>query len=296
MSYNPNVTLFADSDCDISPQIAEKYGYKIISMPYTLNGEEVFPYESFKEFDDHAFYEILRKGTIPKTSALSPRKYVEYFEPELKKGNDIFYAHFSEKLSSTFNAMNIAIEELKEKYPERKIYLLDTRAITALALVILIEISKLFYEEKKSIEEIIEIAENDLLKHYAFYAFADGLEFFKHSGRLSGPVATMGTILNMKPIISISDDGKMDAISKAIGRFGALDKIMNYIVKLGDDISSHPIFICHSDCPNLVKRMEDLLKDKFGKELNITVVPINPTAGVHAGPSCLGVVFHSKSR
>ena len=84
-------TLFTDTDTDITPEIAAKYGYKLISMPYTIEGKETYPYVDFDKFDYHAFYDRLRKGTIPTTSALSPVNYIDYFEPEFKKGLDILY-------------------------------------------------------------------------------------------------------------------------------------------------------------------------------------------------------------
>lgn len=290
-----NLTLFADTDCDIRPEVAEEYGYRLISMPYTIDGKEVFPYETEKTFNPHAFYDRLRNGDIPKTAGLSPEKYISYFEPELQKGNDILYVHFSSKLSGTFNAMNIAIEILKEKYPERTIHTFDTKAITGLALVILKEIGKL-YQEGKSLEEILDVAENDLVKHYALFAFVDNLKFFKASGRLTGLSATMGTILSVKPIISIDDEGRMDAIGKVLGRLPALKKIMDYMDKLGDDVKNHQILIVHSDAPELVVKIVELIHKKYGNDLDLTIEPVNPTAGIHAGPSCLGVIFHSRRR
>lgn len=290
-----NLSLFADTDCDITPEIARKYDYHLISMPYLLDGKEVFPYEEEERFDFHAFYERLRKGVIPKTSGLSPEKYIRYFEPELQKGNDILYIHFSSKLSGTFNAMRLAIEQLKEKYPERTIHTFDTKAITGLALVLLEEAGKL-YRQGESVEKILDVLENDLLHHYAFYAFADDLKFFKASGRLTGPAATMGTLLSVKPIISIDDEGKMDAIGKVMGRLAALKKILFYMEKLGDDVGHNKILIVHSDCPDLVEKITAMIQEKYGKDLDLSVVEVNPTAGVHAGPDCLGVAFHSKRR
>ncbi len=289
-----NLTLFADSDCDITPEIAEKYGYRLISMPYTMDGKEIFPYETEKTFDPHAFYERLRHGTIPKTAGLSPEKYISYFEPELQKGNDILYIHFSSKLSGTFNAMHLAIEMLKEKYPERTIHTFDTKAITSLALVILIEVGKL-YQQGKSLDELLT-ALDDLVHHYAFFAFADDLKFFKASGRLTGLSATLGTLISVKPIISIDEEGKMGAIGKVLGRFQALKKIMDYMVRLGDDVANHPIIIVHSDTPELVEKISKMIHEKFGENLDLSVAVVNPTAGIHAGPDCLGVAFHSKGR
>ncbi len=290
-----NFTLFADTDCDITPVLAEKLGFKLISMPYLLDDKEVFPYESFQEFDSHSFYEILRHGTIPKTFGLSPEKYISYFEPELQAGKDILYAHFSSALSGTFNSMKIAIDMLEEKYPERRIHILDTKAITGLAYIILLDISKL-YKEGKSPEEIIAYVNEESLKHYAFFGFADDLQFFKKSGRVSGLSATLGSILNIKPIISIDDDGKMGAIAKAQGRNGATNTLFKYMEKIGSDIQNHPIIIVHSDAPKLVNNLLTSIKKKYGENLDITILDINPTAGVHCGPNCLGISFHSKGR
>lgn len=100
--------LFTDTDTDITPEIAKEYGYKLISMPYTLKGEDVYPYVDFEEFDYKTYYNVLRGGELPKTFALSPQAYVEYFEPTLKVGKDILYVHFSSAMSGTFNAMNLA--------------------------------------------------------------------------------------------------------------------------------------------------------------------------------------------
>ena len=123
-------TLFTDTDTDITPEIAARYGYKLISMPYTIEGVEVRPYVDFKEFDYKEFYNKLRKGIIPTTSALPPVAYVEYFEPEFAAGRDILYVHFSAAMSATFNSLRLAMEELSEKYPERKLTLIDTKGIT----------------------------------------------------------------------------------------------------------------------------------------------------------------------
>ena len=112
------LVLFTDSDCDITPEVAQKYGYQLISMPYTVDGKEIYPYIDFEEFNSKEYYDELRKGILPTTSAISPVKYMEYFEPHFAAGNDILYVHFSKAMSGTFNALNLALVELKEKYPE----------------------------------------------------------------------------------------------------------------------------------------------------------------------------------
>ena len=146
-------TLFTDTDTDITPEIAKRYGYKLISMPYTIEGQEVYPYVDFDKFDYHAFYNRLRKGVIPTTSALSPVNYIDYFEPEFKKGLDVLYVHFSAAMSGTFNALRLALEELKEKYPERKLYEIDTKGITIESYIVTKAAVELFLAGKP-VEEI----------------------------------------------------------------------------------------------------------------------------------------------
>ena len=134
------ITLYTDTDTDISLSLANELGLKMISMPYVIDKKEFYPYEDFEEFDYKEFYDILRNGIVPSTCAISPVKYMEYFEKEFEQGNDVLYIHFSKAMSGTFNAMNIAYEELKAKYPERTLYTIDTKGITILSYAIVRDI------------------------------------------------------------------------------------------------------------------------------------------------------------
>ena len=288
------LVFFTDTDCDITPEIAEEYGFKLISMPYLINEKETKPYEDFKEFDSKAFYDSLRNGILPNTCAISPAKYIEYFEPHFKEGNDILYVHFSKAMSGTFNSMNIALEELQEKYPERKFYTIDTKAITALSYLIIKEIGKL-YKEGKTIEELLSWAEENVDK-YAIYFYADDLKFFKLSGRVSNFSATMGNILGIHPIIHISQEGVMTNVAKSKGRMGTLNKILNMVDELEEDITNYPIVIAHTDAPELANKLAEMVKAKYGNNVKIDFVIVNPTAGAHCGPDCVGIAFHAKHR
>lgn len=288
------LVFFTDTDCDITPEITKEYGFHLISMPYLINGVETNPYEDFDIFDSKAFYDSLRNGVLPKTCAISPSKYIEYFEPHFKEGNDILYVHFSASMSGTFNSMNIALEELKEKYPDRKLYTIDTKAITALSYLIIKEIGKL-YKEGKTIDELLSWA-NENVDKYAIYFYADDLKFFKLSGRVSGFSATMGNILGIHPIIHINQEGKMTNVSKAKGRIATLSKILTMVDEIQDDIANHTIVIAHTDAVELANKLAEMVKAKYGNNLNIEYVVVNPTAGAHCGPDCVGIAFHAKHR
>ena len=288
------LTLFTDTDCDITPVLAKEYGYKFIPMPYAVDGKLITPYVDWQEFDSKAFYDMLRAGTIPTTSAISEAVYIEHFEPEFAAGNDILYVHFSSGLSNTFENMDKAVATLKEKYPERKFFTVDTLGISALCLNIVMEVSDL-YKAGKTGEEIVEWAKVEVPK-FPMYFFADDLKFFRRSGRVSGLAATMGNFIGIRPIIYLDDKGKMVSIGKETGRAKTIDRLLAYVDELGEDVAAHRVVIGHSDCPDLVDIVIAKLRAKYGEDLRIVTTVVDPTIGSHCGPNGLGICFHAKHR
>ena len=216
--------LFTDTDCDVTPELAKEYGYSLISMPYAIDGKTVYPYEDFDTFDSKAFYDLLRAGAIPNTSAISRERYVAAFEPVFAAGDDILYVHFSRAMTATFDAMDQAVQELLQKYPERRFYDIDTKGITIISLNIVLEVGDMV-KAGKPVEEIMEWAKTEV-DHFAIYFFADDLKFFKHSGRVSGLAALMGTLIGVRPIIYMSAEGKMVSIGSEHGRPRAIARLL----------------------------------------------------------------------
>lgn len=287
------LVLFTDTDTDITPEVAAKYGYKLISMPYSVDGKLTYPYVDFEKFESKAFYDMLRSGVIPNTSAINEADYINYFEPVFAEGNDILYVHFSRAMSATFDGMDKAVKALQEKYPERIFYEIDTKGISIESLNIVLEVGDM-YLAGKTVDEILEWAKTEV-DHFAVYFFADDLRFFKHSGRVSGLAGTMGTLLGIRPIIYMNQEGKMVSIGKEKGRVKAINRLVEYVAELGDDIKSHRILIANSDSLDIANAVKDALTERFG-ELDITLVEVNPTAGSHCGPNAIGVCFHAKHR
>lgn len=288
------IKLYTDTDTDITLEEAKKLGIELISMPYTIDEKETYPYEDYEEFDSKAFYNILRKGVVPKTSAISPMKYINYFEKEFKEGNDILYVHFSRAMSGTFNAMDLAYEELQEKYPDRKLYTIDTKGITILSYIILKEISKM-YHEGKNINDILAWAEKEV-DHFATYFFSDNLNFFRKSGRVGNISAVMGNLIGIKPIIYMNPEGTMSNIGKERGRGNALRKLVAYFDELNVDMYDHEIIIGHTDNIDLAHTLGEMLLKKYGDKLNINYVVVNPTTGSHCGPDTVGIAFYAKHK
>lgn len=288
------ITLFTDTDTDFTPEKAKLYGYKLISMPYSIGDETFYPYEDGKEVNFHEFYDTLRGGVLPKTSALGTERYLEYFEPEFEAGNDILYVHFSRAMTATFENMDQAVKLLKEKYPERKFYEIDTKGITTLSYMIVREIGKLAVAGA-SAEELVAWAEKEVNK-FTIYFFADDLKFFKRSGRVSGLAAVMGTLVGIRPIIYMSDEGKMVSIGKEKGRKNAMERLVRCVTEFGDDVKKYGVVIGNTDAPDVAQRVGNLLKEQLGDDLDIEYVSVNPTAGSHCGPDGVGVIFHAVHR
>ena len=291
---NRNFVLFTDTDTDIVPSVAETYGYHLISMPYTVDGKDVFPYVDFDEFDAHAFYENLRKGKMPTTSALGSNAYEKYFEPILKEGKDILYVHFSRAMSGSFSAMDIALKGLKEKYPNNTVYTIDTKGITLCSYGIVRAVGDL-YLAGKSLEEILDSAKDEVDK-FPTYFFVNDLTFFRRSGRVKSISAFMGNMLGIRPILNMDSDGMMGPVGKARGLNSAIDRIISIMEELGEDIDKYRIIIGHSDALKTAELLEQRIIEKFGDHLNIEFVNVNPTAGSHCGPDGVGVCFHGKHR
>ena len=285
--------LYTDTDTDFTPELAAEYGYKLISMPYSIDAHTTYPYVDFDTFDGHAFYDTLRGGVLPTTSAISKEQYLRYFEEDFKEGDEILYVHFSRAMTNTFDAMDQAVAELKAKYPSARFEEIDTKGITTISYAIVREVGDLV-KAGKTLDQVLEWAKTEVDK-FAMYFFADDLKFFRRSGRVSGLAATMGTLIGVRPLIHMSQEGKMVSVGTAKGRNKAMAYLVEKVGELGDDISSHRICIGHTDAPEIARQIGFMIEEKYGQQ-DIVYVYVNPTAGSHCGPNGVGVCFHAKHR
>ena len=285
--------IYTDSDTDITPAIAAEYGYTLISMPYSVDAKTTYPYVDFEQFDAHAFYDMLRGGTLPTTSAISKEQYLNYFIKDFAQGNEILYVHFSRAMTNTFDAMDQAIAQLKKQYPAARFEEIDTKGITTISYNIVREVGELV-KVGKTLDEILEWAKTEVDK-FAMYFFADDLKFFRRSGRVSGLAATMGTLIGVRPLIHMSQAGKMESIGTVKGRPNAIKALVDKVAELGDEIEKHRICIGHTDALEIAYEVGRMIEERFGKQ-NIEYVDVNPTAGSHCGPNGVGVCFHAKHR
>ena len=285
--------IYTDTDTDFTPELAAEYGYKLISMPYSIDAKTTYPYVDFQTFDAHAFYDVLRGGVLPTTSAISKEQYLNYFVEDFEAGNEILYVHFSRAMTNTFDAMDQAIAQLKAQYPKARFEEIDTKGITTISYAIVREVGDLV-KAGKTLDQILEWAKTEVDK-FAMYFFADDLKFFRRSGRVSGVAATMGTLIGVRPLIHMSQEGKMVSVGTAKGRMNAMAYLVDKVGELGDELEKHRICIGHTDAPEIARNIASMIENKYGKQ-DIVFVDVNPTAGSHCGPNGVGVCFHAKHR
>lgn len=285
--------IYTDTDTDITPALAAEYGYKLISMPYSIDAHTTYPYVDFDSFDAHAFYDQLRNGVLPTTSAISQEQYIRYFEEDFAAGNEILYVHFSRAMTNTFDAMDQAVAQLKARYPAARFEEIDTKGISTISYAIVREVGDRV-KAGQSLDEILAWADGEV-DRFAMYFFADDLKFFRRSGRVSGLAATMGTLIGVRPLIHMSQEGKMVSIGTAKGRAKALEFLVDKVGELGDAIERHRICIGHTDSPEIAQTVGRMIEERYGKQ-DIVYVEVNPTAGSHCGPNGVGVCFHAKHR
>ncbi len=285
--------FFCDTNCELWWDKVEEFGVNVIKMPYTV-GDDTYEYDLGKETDHAAFFKRLKNKEKPATQALNPTDYIELFEPVLAAGEDIIYVHFSHKLSGTFDYMNTAINELKEKYPKRKITTVDTLNISMGAGFLVYEAMKM-WKAKKSDSEIKAWVEKNRQK-VGIYFVVDDLNFLKRGGRLSSTAAMFGTLLKVKPILKVDEEGKIVPTIKAKGMHDAIKKLVEIISEKGDKLENHFISIIHADVEKLALELKSKIRETISPSLEIWVQPVGPTIGAHCGPGTIGVVFHAKER
>ncbi len=285
--------FFCDSNCELWWDKVEELNIKFISMPYVLDNEVIY-YDLGKNSDSKAFFEKMRKGAAPKTTALNMNDYIEYIEPVFASGEDIIYITFSHQMSGTFNSLNMALEELKTKYPDRKATVVDTKHISIGAGYVVEEAAKL-HNAGKSDEEVKEFVESFREKIGCYFTISD-LVYLKRGGRLTAFKAMLGTIFDLKPIVS-TIDGKLDNIVKSKGRKRSLKDLCTYLEKdyvTGTEVDlSYPITILEADSMADAELVKENIKAKY-PDAEVRIQPVGPVIGSHCGPDTIGVIFVKK--
>ena len=285
MSYQ----IITDSCCDLTEKQLQQWN--VLSVPLTL----MYNGESHSNFSDEAavkaFYDVLRSGVTATTAAANPGDWASRMEPLLKEGMDILILAFSSGLSTTCQSAFIAAKELREVYPERTIHVVDTLC-AALGQGFLVWQACRRRDEGMDIDSLCQWVEEHK-KDICHWVTVDDLSHLKRGGRISATTALVGTMLNIKPIIHVDNDGHLINISKIRGRKAAMELLSTRLKETCTDFNT--AFIAHGDCPEDAAAMEAMLRQQHGVK-NITTGYVGPVIGAHTGPGVLANFFMGTHR
>ena len=282
--------IVTDSCCDFTREQYEKLN--LIWVPLTLRykGEEIDGYTEPAEL--HDFYDGIRAGEMPTTAAVNPESWANAMEIALKNGQDVLCMTFTSALSTTHQSAVIAASELREKYPERKILVVDTLC-AALGQGLLVYKACQKRDEGYTLEQLHGWVEENKL-HICHWVTVDDLNHLKRGGRISAATAFVGGMLGIKPIIHVDNEGRLVNIGKCRGRKAAMELLSDKLAKTGTDVET--IFIAHGDCPQDAAALEKLCREKCPAVKNVVTGYVGGVIGAHTGPGVLVVFFLGEGR
>ena len=283
--------IITDSCCDFTEQQYQELDVLCAPLSVVYNGE------SHSNFSDPAavkgFYDLLRTGVMATTSAANPEGWTAIMEPVLKNGQDVLVLAFSSGLSATYQSAVIAAQELQDAYPDRKIRVVDTLC-AALGQGLLVWYACKKRDEGKTLEELTAWVEENK-QHICHWVTVDDLSHLKRGGRISATTALVGTMLNIKPIIYVNEEGKLINTAKVRGSKAAMEYLAKKFGETSEGYDNEAVFIAHGDCPEDAAALEAIVKEKYGVKNAITGY-VGPVIGAHTGPGVLVLFFMGQHR
>ncbi len=283
--------IYTDSGCDLGPEKQKEYGVKVLSLTYRFNDDEreYLP----EDMPIHKFYQQMRDGRVAKTAAVNTETFRAAFEAELKEGRDVLYIGFSSGLSSTSESAQVAARELNEEYPDRKVIAIDTLCASA-GEGMLVWLASRKRAEGASLEENAELIRNRYMNMCHWFT-VDDLVYLKRGGRVSAAVALAGTVLGIKPVLHVDDEGHLISMSKTRGRKQSIKALAQKFTELAETPEGGTYFISHSDCLEDAKYLEELIANEHGHRAEL-ITDVGPVIGAHSGPGTLALFFFGKKR
>ena len=287
-----NYILMTDSDSDLPYALKVQYDIPVVYMPYTLDGKEYFD-DLGQTLDHKTFFDAMREGAHPTTSALNEAVYEEYFEPILAEGKDILFLAFSSQLSMTINAIRAARETLLEKYPERKFIVVDTLSISGPQTLLVLKAHEM-YRSGADIDTVAQWVEDNKLRAQAYFT-VDDLKYLQRGGRVSATAAALGTLLDLKPILTETREGKLAAAQKVRGRKKALGFMVDKAAECITDPTESIVLVLHADAKEDASKVAIMLHDRI-PNVTVRIENVGPVIGAHAGPGTVAVCFIGAER
>ena len=280
--------IVTDSCCDLPPELAKELELEVLPLSLEMGGVRYRNYLDGREIAPEDLYARLRAGENAVTAAVNVGEFTDRLEPLLQAGKDVLVLAFSSGLSTTYNSAVIAAEDLKERYPDRKVYVVDTLA-ASMGQGLLVWLAAKEKAAGKTIEEVRDFVEANKL-HLCHWFTVDDLNHLKRGGRVSAATALVGTMLSIKPVLHVDDEGHLISMSKARGRQASLKALVDKMEETAIDPANQTVFISHGDCLRDAEAVAAMVKERLGVK-DVIISYVGPVIGSHSGPGTMALFF-----
>lgn len=287
---NRPYTLFCDTTCDLPPERIAQMDCKLLPLTFEIDGKSY----TTEDISMEEFYSRMRADASTKTSQIAFGTYIDSFEKELEKGNDIFYLAFSSGLSGSYSTSLLARDTLLEKFPDRRITIVDSLAASSGEGLML-----LYAEQKKREGFSMDELEKWLLDNRGSFCHVftvDDLKYLFRGGRVSRAAAIAGTMLGIKPVLNVDDEGHLIPQAKVRGRKQSIKKLGEMIRERLGNYENKFVTMSHGDCIEDAKAAEAMMKEIFGQDTEVIIAYTGPVIGAHSGPGTLALFFRGDHR
>lgn len=289
---NRKFDIITDSGCDMPANYLQEHDVTCVKLGFTMNNVN-YEGDGGEKITEQEFYQKLQGGAMPTTYQVTGEMAKQYISRSLQAGRDVLVLAFSSGLSGTAGSFVVAARELEKEYPDRKIIVVDSLC-ASMGQGLLLDYMVKKADSGAGIEETAQYVE-ELKAHICHHFTVDNLFHLKRGGRVSGATALVGSILKIKPIMHVDDNGKLVAVGKVIGRKKSLHALVDRLFELADMNENDPIFISHGDCIDDVEYVISLIRERLEK-VEILVNYVGAVIGTHSGCGTLAIFHKGKQR
>ncbi|MEB1813857.1 DegV family protein [Adlercreutzia mucosicola] len=286
--------IVTDSSSNLTEEMIDRFDLSILPLTFMVDGEEYRSYLKGEKTDLSQFYAMMREGKVITTSLPNLQESRETIEALLKDGRDVLYLGFSSGLSGTYQAIELLLAELAGLYPDRTVCSVDTLAASGGEGLLVYYTAKM-RDEGATVEAVRDWVEDHKL-HLAHWFTVDDLMFLFRGGRVSRTAAWAGTVLNIKPVMHVDDEGHLIPLEKVRGRKKSLKALVDHMEQTADaPVADQTVFITHGDCLEDAEYVADLVRERFGVT-DIMINWVDPVIGAHSGPGTMALFFLASQR
>lgn len=285
--------IVTDSTADLTPELIRQLDVQVIPLCYMMGGRTYHNIPGGGEMTDREFYAKLRGGAMSTTTQINSEEFLRVFTPLLEAGQDVLYIAFSSGLSGTCQSAQLAREELQKRFPQRKMVVFDSLC-ASMGEGLLVYYAAKLRQEGKSLEEVLAWLQENVLRLCHWFT-VDDLNHLKRGGRVSTATALVGTMLGIKPVMHMDNEGHLIKVGTAKGRPASLKALVDRMEQLAVEPREQTVFISHGDCQEDAERVAEMVKKRFGCR-TVLLNYVGPVIGAHSGPGTIALFFLGRER